>query len=193
MAKRSSARSTGGPPKAFLTCRGSRRAASYCAWLNGGSTKSDLVIEPSHGFRQSLDRWRARWDVPRYVFLSVGDNRLVLDLEQDSQAAEIRAELVKLTVGGSLAVQEVVPSLDEAWLFGPGGHFYSELIVSLVLRSDLRQAPSPSVVPLEGAIISSPPTAALAEQSAGPVPRNYPPGSEWLFVKLYCPRSSRMM
>jgi thiopeptide-type bacteriocin biosynthesis protein len=150
--------------------------------------KEDLEIEPSHGFRQSLDCWRARWDVPRQVFLSVGDNRLVLDLDQDSQSAELRAELVKLTAGGSLIVQEVVPSLDEAWLSGPGGHYYSEFIVSLVLRSDLRQATPPTVTDVEGAATSAPPAADPAAQLAGPLQRTYPPGSEWLFVKLYGPR-----
>jgi hypothetical protein len=70
--------------------------------------------------------WRAEWDVPRHVCLTEGDNRLILDLEEEARASEIKAELDKLTEGGWLVLQEVVPALDEAWLPGPEGTYYFE-------------------------------------------------------------------
>jgi lantibiotic biosynthesis protein len=151
--------------------------------------KDDLTTGSADAYRRSLDRWREEWDVPRHVFLSAGDNRLVLDLEQAAQAAELRSELQKLPEGGSVIVQEVLPGFDEAWLPGPGGLYYSEFIVPLVLRSgdptttrpSAARIPRPAAVPV--AVEGSP------EQPLGPSWRSCPPGSEWLFVKLYCPRS----
>ena len=149
--------------------------------------KDELRIDTPDAYRHSLDLWRATWDVPRHVFLSVGDNRLVIDLDQDSQAAELKAELKKLTEGGSLIVQEVLPQLDETWLPGPGGHYYSELTVSLVLppsgpSSNQTGDALTKVVPASSVV------AGVAEQTVSQPHRTYPPGSEWLFMKLYCPR-----
>ena len=44
----------------------------------------------------------------------------MLDLDQDAQAAELKVELQKLPVGGSVIVQEVLPGFDQAWMPGPG-------------------------------------------------------------------------
>ena len=123
------------------------------------------------------------------MFLSVGDNRLVLDLDHNSQAEELRSELLGLPEGGAVIVQEVFPSLDDAWLPGPEGHYYSEFIVSMVLDGDVTPTARPSVSRLEQQTVL--PIAGLdaTEQTGGRSCRNYPPGSEWLFVKLYCPRN----
>lgn len=75
-------------------------------------------------------------------------------------------------------MQEVLPALDKLWLEGPGGHYYSEFIASLVLASPVRQDAPPRSVP----------PAQPAREAAPPV-RLHPPGSEWLFVKLYGPRN----
>ncbi len=114
----------------------------------------------------------------------------MLDLDDDAQAAELKAELLKVPDGGAVLVQEVVPALDEAWLPGPGGRYYSEFIVSLVLSPDISASESSQVqlgrVPRQPEI--SPAPAAAKTETISQVPRRQPPGSEWLFVKLYCPR-----
>jgi lantibiotic biosynthesis protein len=156
--------------------------------------KGDLETDSDESYQRSLERWRLEWDVPRYVCLSFGDNRLVLDLEQDTQAAELKSELAKLTDGGWLMVQELVPALEDAWLPGPGGRFYSEFVVSLVLAHDglastkaekLHAQPEP----LSGEDgVSSAPVLAF-DAAPGQISRWHPPGSEWLFAKVYCPRN----
>lgn len=157
--------------------------------------KDALTIETKAAFRYRLDTWRAEWNVPQYVFLTIGDNRLALDLDQDAQAAELKAELQKLPDGGSVILQEVLPRFDEAWMTGPDGHYYSEFIVSLVLRSDLPSPDRPTSSAGATAASSEPPAASpfgpngLMEQRVDQLNRSYPPGSEWLFVKIYCPRN----
>jgi thiopeptide-type bacteriocin biosynthesis protein len=151
--------------------------------------KDDLTTETADAYRRSLERWREEWDVPRYVFLSAGDNRLVLDLDQGAQAAELRSELQGLPEGGSIIVQEVLPGFDEAWLPGPGGHYYGEFIVPLVLRSGVAPPTRPNVARVPRATPVPVAAEESPEQPLGPSRRSYPPGSEWLFVKLYCPRT----
>jgi thiopeptide-type bacteriocin biosynthesis protein len=143
-------------------------------------SKDQLPEQTAEGFR----RWKEDWNAPRYVCLTFGDNRLILDLECPSHQKEILAELAKLPEGHPLQLQEALPSLDDAFLEGTEGHYYSELIVPLVLaplhtggrysaesRHD-RDSPVPASEP------------AVAMSAAL---RNRPPGSEWLFAKLYCP------
>jgi len=151
--------------------------------------KDNLKIESSDAFRRSLDLWRATWDVPRHVFLTIGDNRLVIDLDQDSQAAELKAELKKLNESGSLIVQEVLPQLDEAWLPGPDGHYYSEFTVSLVLPAHGPSSNQTDAAHTKIESASSSPVVDVTEETVHQPHRTYPPGSEWLFVKLYGPRN----
>lgn len=80
-------------------------------------------------------------------------------------------------------MEEVIPSLDENWLAGPGGRYVAEFVVSLVLRDTSRRAettakPRALVQSAMPAIFPSP---------APAVNRLLPPGSDWLFVKLYGP------
>jgi thiopeptide-type bacteriocin biosynthesis protein len=151
--------------------------------------KDDISIETNAAYRLSLDRWRAEWDVPRHIFLTIGDNRLVLDLDEDAQAAELKAELQKLPVRGSVIAQEVLPRFDQAWMPGPGGHYYSEFIVSLVLRSDLLPSTEPTAPRTEGTATTHVAVSGATEQPVDQLDRSYPPGSEWLFVKVYCSRN----
>jgi thiopeptide-type bacteriocin biosynthesis protein len=145
--------------------------------------QDDLDLKSAEAFRRSLKKWRAAWDAPRHICLTVGDNRLVLDLEDEDQAREIYAELQPLKEGDFIIVQEVLPGLDEAWMPGPGGNYYSELIASMVLRGGIQAGKADKKAGTQ-------PTASMATEVAQVDPglRRKPPGSEWLFVKLYCPR-----
>ena len=118
--------------------------------------------------------WREDWQVPRHVQLGGGDRRLLVDLDDPAQAGQVRDELGR---GRPLTVHEAIPGPGDAWLPGPGGRYLAELVVPLRL-----------VAP------PGPPAPANRHLSPGPgppVPREVrlrPPGSEWLYVKLYGPR-----
>jgi lantibiotic biosynthesis protein len=122
-------------------------------------------------FHKAFRQWRDVWDVPRYVYAGMADNRLLLDLEDAGQAELLRAEIDRLTrhgAGGEITVQEALPGPQDAWLEGPGGAYAHELVVSLIRRA--RQSTSRS---------------SLAAQQTQVADRLRLPGSEWLFVKLY--------
>ncbi|RSM76046.1 hypothetical protein DMH04_36685 [Kibdelosporangium aridum] len=90
--------------------------------------------------------------------LSIADNRLLLDLADPDQ-------LKQLPDKGLIVLQEALPAPDQAWLPGGDGHYVSELVVPLV-----REEVEPE------------------QQPARQIPsgrRMRPPGSDWLFAKLY--------
>jgi len=122
-----------------------------------------------------LDRWRTHWRVPRYVYLAFGDNRLLLDLDDEAQAEELRVETRSLPEGGHVVLQEALPAPDQAWLAGPGGSFVTEIVVPLVLRVEAGHDDD------DGPRVPSTRPASLEA-------RLRPPGSEWLYAKVYGPR-----
>jgi thiopeptide-type bacteriocin biosynthesis protein len=149
------------------------------------SSQRMMSLETPAGFLGFLDAWRSDWSVPRHVYLTWNDNRLLLDLDSPRHADELRVEVRRLDERGSLILQEALPGLDDAWIVGSDGQYASELIVSLVLRPAHRPRREPrphSTEPL------SVPVVEIARSSERPDLSVKPPGSDWLFAKLYGPR-----
>jgi thiopeptide-type bacteriocin biosynthesis protein len=144
-------------------------------WRIDARAQKELASDPAT-FMTGLRKWRGRWHVPRYVYLSFGDNRLLLDLDDEAQADQLRAEIRRLAEGAQLLLQEALPAPEHAWVGGPEGHFITELMIPLVLQPDRGAT--------EAATSSPPllPSFTIAD-------RIRPPGSDWLFAKLYCPRT----
>ncbi len=122
-------------------------------------------LDDPSSFRTRLDAWREEWDAPATLVLAVGDHRLPLDLTRAGDVAELRRTL---RAREAVVVQEYFPDVDDAWLPDATGHrFVAELVVPMV-----RRAPVPS-----------PPATPFVDVGADPKP----PGSDWLYVKLYGP------
>ncbi|MFI9503417.1 lantibiotic dehydratase [Nocardia sp. NPDC052566] len=131
------------------------------------------VLAPTSAasFADAFAAWRELWQPPRYVYLTVADNRLLLDLDAPDQVEQIRIA-ARGNSRGPLVLCEALPAPEQAWLAGPDGHYISEVVVPLVLSAveDAPAAPSATSARLTR------PTAA---------DRLRPPGSDWLFAKLY--------
>lgn len=155
-----------------------RIVLSLAQWRIDATTRtSELPAESPETFREALARWRERWQVPRHVYLSFGDNRLLLDLEDAAQVEELRAEVRRLREAGYVLLQEALPAPEHAWVTGPGGHFVTEFMVPLVLRDAPERSDGNSSDP------------SVPIRTADAQSRMRPPGSDWLFAKLYCPRA----
>jgi thiopeptide-type bacteriocin biosynthesis protein len=132
-----------------------------------------LDPESPDGFASALDSWRAHWRLPRRVFATQGDNRLLLDLD-DSQQVELLRGLVRSPTDRDVVLQEALPGPDDAWLPGHGGGFLVELTVPLARnpapvdgsRSDDRRPPARLAPPARTVRVRA-------------------PGSEWLYAKVY--------
>ncbi|MFD2082927.1 lantibiotic dehydratase [Actinopolymorpha cephalotaxi] len=132
-----------------------------------------LRVEDTAAFTVALKRWREEWLVPRHVYLTAADNRLLLDLDDPAQADQIREEL-RRPRGSDLVVQEALPGPGTAWLPGPGGSYASELVVPLRRRPQARPAAKAT---------TRDPLPTRADETH----RLRPPGTDWLYLTLYGP------
>ncbi len=168
-------------------------------WTITVGTFPEPGADPDHFYR-ACQQWRERWHVPRYVYLTDQDNRLLLDLDHPLWVDELYREVVRRRAQLSpqaIQLQEVLPGPTELWLRdGDDRRYHAELVVPLVLR-DRSLLPEPLLVRA-----SSPPAAPRAApppatpRAAPPpaTPRAAPPlattrrllpGAEWLHLKLY--------
>lgn len=139
-----------------------------------------LQAKSPASFAERLAAWRRAWNVPRHVYLSAGDHRLLFDLEKAVFAEALWSDVRKLKPGSPpLTLQEALPGPEHAWLEGPGGHYICELAVSLY-RRDLDGAASHTrrIAPPRNA------------HAVSPAERMRSPGSDWLYMKLYGGRES---
>ncbi len=138
-----------------------------------------LPADTASAFNRGLDDWRADWQLPRYVYLVAGDNRLLIDLDDCAQVAELYREARRVPQKSPIVLQEALPGPHDAWLPGPGGRYATELVVSVALShpGDFKKA--------DKQWDSSPPWRLRPAVSRHDQLR--PIGSDWLYVKLYCP------
>ncbi len=114
----------------------------------------------------AVQAWRAERRLPRYVALADRDHELVIDLDNVLSVAAL-AHQVR---GRRQAVLvEMFPGPDALCVTGPEGRFVHELVVPFVQVAPRRPEPGNA---------ASPATRSL-------VRRRFPPGSEWLYAKLY--------
>lgn len=131
------------------------------------------------GFDALLASWREQWRLPRHVYLTWADNRLLLDLDDAGHCAQLRGSLRRPDRLAAV-LQEPLPGSGDAWLPGPRGRHIAELVVPLVLD---RQRPG-GHSPVGGAACDHEP-AAWADAE-----RIRPPGSDWLYLALNGPRGT---
>ena len=137
---------------------------SRACW-NLGDRELAVFREPAGASQfAAVQRLRERLRLPRYVALADGDNELLIDLDNvlslETLAHEVRGR-------ASVPLVEMVPSPDQLCASGPEGPFTHQLIVPFV-----RSSPEPA-----------PPRA--DRRAAPPCTRRFPPGSEWLYLKLF--------
>jgi len=140
------------------------------------ATLGGLLAPAAGGFADALARWRERWMVPRCIYLAEGDRRLLLDLERPEHVALLADDLRVRRGGNTVLVQEALPGPSDAWLPGARGVHLCELVVPIALRRP-------------NAPVSLPDPTHPDDRPAPARVRLRPPGSDWLYLKLYSPQS----
>ncbi|WP_281284536.1 lantibiotic dehydratase [Nonomuraea diastatica] len=125
-------------------------------------------------FFHACQEWRVRWRVPRHVYLTDFDNRLLLDLEHPLGVDELLRVVRRCERQAwqrNLTVDEMLPDADGLWLRDRAGRrYHSELTVPLRLGEPHKDL--------------SDDRSRLPESSQG-VTRRWMPGGEWVHLKLY--------
>jgi lantibiotic biosynthesis protein len=137
--------------------------------------------DPDHFFADVQD-WRRAWRVPRYVYLTDDDNRLLLDLAHplcvDELRRELRRELQRSRLHGAVRLHEMLPDFSQLWLSDEQGRrYHSELVIPIV---------STAADPVDSSARTR-----QERPSAAAVTRRWFPGDDWVFIKLYTPVSQQ--
>lgn len=115
----------------------------------------------------SVQRFRAEAGLPRWVSIREQDKQIPVDLD-NVLAVEVLLALLKGRTSATL--EELYPGPEQLLVEGGDGRYVHELVVPFV-----REAPPPSPRPRRP----------LAPESTDTKGRGFPPGSEWLYLKLY--------
>jgi thiopeptide-type bacteriocin biosynthesis protein len=114
----------------------------------------------------AVQAWRAERRLPRYVAVVDRDHQLVIDLDNllsvEALARQLRGRRQAVLV-------EMFPDPDALCVTGPEGRFAHELVVPFVQAAPPRPEPD----------------SAAPQVTRSLVRRRFPPGSEWLYAKLY--------
>jgi thiopeptide-type bacteriocin biosynthesis protein len=131
------------------------------------------------GFRR-LQAWRVGRGLPRFVFFEHPSNRLLVDFEN---VLSVDAFLAKGPETAVIGLTEA-PGFDPADsspgspVRGPDGRYAHELVVAFT-----RATPTATAISRDGG-------RQAAVMRVSDRARRFEPGSEWLFAKLYGPRSA---
>ncbi len=143
-----------------------RQVLSRARWrIQASELKAAMAASPE-GAWGGFQVLRARLNLPRFVLLADGDNTLLVDLDQGPWVEA----LVHLVVGRPVfTLTECFPEPGMALVTAPEGRFAHEL-----------------VIPFEAVGLTQAEAQAPPPMSEPPCVRAHPPGSEWLYLKLYC-------
>ncbi|WP_053216164.1 lantibiotic dehydratase [Guptibacillus hwajinpoensis] len=123
-------------------------------------------------WKKNFEEWKAKWKVPEVVFLTFGDNRILIDLQNDFHLKELRGELRKK---GRVQLREVISNYkDHHWVKNNSRSYNSELIIPFKKNEVVH--PKPKVRLLT--------TSEISEED---IYKEI--GSEWLYFKIYLPFS----
>lgn len=141
---------------------------------------------------RAVHSWRVRRGVPRHVRLADYDNELLVDFD-NILSVESFAHLVKGRDHALLI--EAVPGPDELCAVGPEGRYFHELSIPFLrlasqespVAAPDRVHPTPAARANGAAhpVGQAEPAAILPHGDPRPARRTFPPGSEWLYAKLY--------
>jgi len=151
-----------------------RLVLSLARWNVTAKELNNLqAVERDEQFR-AFQEWRAERKLPRFVSIRTGlpfdlDNKLCVE----SFLALSKQTEIKWLV-------ELFPVPDELVARGPEGRYVHELVVPFVRRKELAGQVHPTSV--RPRVRSKLPT--------GEAKRTFPPGSEWLYLKMYTGNST---
>jgi len=163
-----------------VTC--GRLVLSRARWRLRGEEAAGPAAPGPSGLLQRLQSRRAEGRLPRFVALKQNDHLLPVDLDNvlslEAMAAVIDAE-------EDAVLEEIYPPPELLLARGPDGPYAHEIIVPFVRARPASAAPAASH---DGDRRARTDIAAGAplEAPAAPLERRAAPGSEWLYVKLYC-------
>ena len=136
----------------------------------------DAITQPSRSAAfGAVQKLRVERGLPRWILYHESDNVLPADLD-NPLSVDALTHVLKRS-GGGVAFTEMFPEPDELCVHSEEGHFCHDLNVPLVLR--------PRTAPRTASTTQTVESPSMAVPAVDKRVRTHPPGSEWLYVKLY--------
>lgn len=123
--------------------------------------------------------WREKRGLPRMVLLADYDNTLLVDLKNTLWLETLLNLVAKRP---SFELQECFPEPDHLLAIGPEGKFCHELVVPFLRETPASPAREENKRPEQSDVQGE--TKPVRQLQASGV-RSFPPGSEWLYLKIY--------
>jgi thiopeptide-type bacteriocin biosynthesis protein len=146
-----------------------RLVLSRARWRLSTAEVAALIDHEQHGRLDAIQHWRRERRLPRWICLSDFDNELPIDLDNPLM---VQVMLSELKGANEATIIEMFPQPDQLCARGPTGRYVHEIIVPFVTQRkqfvDAGPDPLSSIRAIETLVL-----------------RVFPPGSEWLSVKLY--------
>ncbi len=124
-----------------------------------------LVAQPF--IREVITNFQARWQLPRFFLLADGDNELLVDVESDVSAGTF----IRTIKGRSfITLKEFLAPAGQAVTDEKGMPYNHQFVAVVMNKEKVYRSINPGVY----------------GDAGEPVVRNFLPGSEWLYYKIYC-------
>jgi thiopeptide-type bacteriocin biosynthesis protein len=143
-----------------------RQVLSKARWRIEARELKDALKNSPDGAWGAFQALRKSLGLPRFVLLTDADNTLLVDLDQVLWVETLHHLVASRS---TFTLTECFPKPGQALVTAPEGRFTHEL-----------------VIPFEATSPSQPKAILLPASADTPGARAYPPGSEWLYLKLYC-------
>ncbi len=150
-----------------------RLVLSRATWWMTQDEIKELAKAQGTARYQAVQAWRGKRGLPRLIALVDADNELLIDLDN---VLSIETFIDVIEDRDRARLVEFFPGPDLLAAAGPEGRFLNEVLIPFTRRP--REAPEGETA----AGMARPRPAAVA---AGAARRSFPPGSEWLYAKLY--------
>ena len=134
-------------------------------------------------FYKSINEWKDNWKVPKFIYLKEGDNRLLLNLENNLHLDELFYVLSKNT-GNNIIITEIEGQIENRIVNGKEGKYFSEIVVPILKNKNSRREDIEKNK-LQTLVTKSEYLSRKNELSSLDKTRVFFPGDEWLSIKLY--------
>lgn len=135
---------------------------------------NELLTNDIKEFREFIERW----EIPRYVYLEEGDNKLLLDLNNS-----LHIEILSNKANRKIKLVELVSNIDNTWLLNKIGLKYQNEMVFFLFRNqnEVSTRKGEQIIPLKH-------TNKVLDISKGLFQKNaklLPGDCGWIYLKLY--------
>ncbi|MCL2426862.1 MAG: lantibiotic dehydratase [Oscillospiraceae bacterium] len=136
--------------------------------------------------KEQFEQFRIKWDMPRYVFLNEGDNRLLIDLDNTDHRNEVYNVIKKDSIMPVTLTELTCDFGDHVAKNADGEKYITEIVVPFILADDQKISTAKTKESSKDKVLK---TLSNVSENRMNIDREQlvllPGNDEWLYYKLY--------